>query len=365
MDCNNPNGNPLPSCWVVGESIYFKKRTLVSNGVYVVTDRLGSVRANTQGESFAYYPFGEERTSTVNGLDKFGTYFRDTVGQDYADQRYYGSGTGRFGSVDSMAGSAANPGSLNRYAYVQGDPVNFIDPRGSIVVYVGGGLTLDCSDDADSIYDGSCTGVDGGGGCGETAGMGFASVPDPACYVPVGPPKPPTLPLKCSFVGAQNLGPTNMATALSGNLQGQTLAGYYMQMQFTFSASGGEAGLGNGTYVWGYAQTVVTAGAITTTTGSYGVHSYTPKDTLASKSAGAGYIIGDAPGLAASNQLYGSILSAHVNWFLDLQVKVTDSLTGVTVYCPTVYWTVSETWATVNGVVQQSGSASVTRVVQQ
>jgi hypothetical protein len=28
MDCNNPNGNPLPSCWVVGESIYFKKKML-------------------------------------------------------------------------------------------------------------------------------------------------------------------------------------------------------------------------------------------------------------------------------------------------------------------------------------------------
>jgi hypothetical protein len=84
IDCNNPNAQNQPSCSVVGENVYIGKRLLVSNGVYVTTDRLGTVRANTQSGSFAYYPFGEERTSTVDGRDKFGTYFRDGVGQDYA-----------------------------------------------------------------------------------------------------------------------------------------------------------------------------------------------------------------------------------------------------------------------------------------
>jgi hypothetical protein len=92
MDCVNPNSNPVPSCWVAGENAYFGKKLIVSNGVYVVTDRLGSVRANGQGEQFAYYPYGEERTSTVDGREKFGTYFRDGIGQDYADQRNYDSG---------------------------------------------------------------------------------------------------------------------------------------------------------------------------------------------------------------------------------------------------------------------------------
>jgi len=50
------------------------------------------VRANTQSEKFSYYPYGEERTVTPDGREKFGTYFRDSVGQDYADQRYYNSG---------------------------------------------------------------------------------------------------------------------------------------------------------------------------------------------------------------------------------------------------------------------------------
>jgi RHS repeat-associated protein len=199
MDCNNPNGNPIPSCWVVGENVYFKQKTLVSNGVYVVTDRLGSVRGNTQGESMAYYPYGEERTSTVNGRDKFATYFRDGVGQDYADQRYYGSGTGRFWSADQGGIRTANPASWNRYAYVQGDPVNFADPRGAYLVDAGGGLFLDCGYGADSIYDGTCTGTDGGwggdggGGCGSSMGSGFMEAPDPnPCPVNYdGPPAPP------------------------------------------------------------------------------------------------------------------------------------------------------------------------------
>jgi len=54
--------------------------------VAVVTDRLGSVRSG-----ISYYPWGEEKTSppTQDGQVKFGTYFRDMSGQDYADQRYY------------------------------------------------------------------------------------------------------------------------------------------------------------------------------------------------------------------------------------------------------------------------------------
>ena len=134
MDCNNPNGNPIPSCWVVGENIYFGGKTLVSNGLYVVADRLGSVRANTQGESFAYYPYGEERTTRPDGRDKFATYFRDGVGQDYADQRYYNAGMGRFWSPDPGGVKTADPtdpGIWNRYAYVGGDPINYRDPTGT------------------------------------------------------------------------------------------------------------------------------------------------------------------------------------------------------------------------------------------
>ena len=53
-------------------------------------------------------------------------------GLDYADQRYYASGYGRFNTADQYQASAGpgDPGTWNRYAYVGGDPVNFADPGG-------------------------------------------------------------------------------------------------------------------------------------------------------------------------------------------------------------------------------------------
>ena len=85
----------------------------------VATDRLGSVRGNENEERMSYYPYGEERTSTTDGRGKFGTYFRDGAGQDYADQRYYASNWGRFNSADPYKASSgpSDPGSWNGYSY--------------------------------------------------------------------------------------------------------------------------------------------------------------------------------------------------------------------------------------------------------
>jgi RHS repeat-associated protein len=133
LKCDGSNFPAYPTCWIAGQNVYFGKKLIVSGGVSVVTDRLGSVRANSLSESFAYYPYGEERTSTVDGREKFGTYFRDAIGQDYADQRYYNSGMGQFLTVDPggiKTAHSSNPTSWNRYAYVSGDPINFFDRHG-------------------------------------------------------------------------------------------------------------------------------------------------------------------------------------------------------------------------------------------
>lgn len=56
----------------------------------------------------------------------------------HTDQRYYGVGSGRFNTPDPyMAnnggpGDPADPASWNRYAYVAGDPINYIDPSGQV-----------------------------------------------------------------------------------------------------------------------------------------------------------------------------------------------------------------------------------------
>lgn len=51
-------------------------------------------------------------------------------GLDYATFRSHCSRLGRFMTPDPIAGSIANPQSLNRYAYVRNDPINLIDPLG-------------------------------------------------------------------------------------------------------------------------------------------------------------------------------------------------------------------------------------------
>jgi RHS repeat-associated protein len=83
-------------------------------------------------------------------------YFRDAeTGLDYAKARYHQPGMGRFMSPDPYmalstgASNPNNPGSWNRYAYVGGDPVNFVDRRG---------LYLECTDDdCDESDDETCS----------------------------------------------------------------------------------------------------------------------------------------------------------------------------------------------------------------
>jgi RHS repeat-associated protein len=112
-----------------GSWLYFGGR-LISNSIGgVMTDRLGSVRSG-----ISYYPWGEEKTSppTQDGQVKFGTYFRDMPGQDYADQRYYTAIAGRFYTPDPSTGvDPKNPITWNKYVYASGDPVNRVDPTGT------------------------------------------------------------------------------------------------------------------------------------------------------------------------------------------------------------------------------------------
>jgi len=120
-----------------GTEYYFGGKLVKNAGGYVHADRLGSIGK--------YYPYGQDRTAPGNGTEKFGTYFRDSdTGLDYADQRYHAPGQGRFLSSDPYRGDSGGAGdvtaraSWNRYAYVQGDPINSGDPTGQMEVCVDG-----------------------------------------------------------------------------------------------------------------------------------------------------------------------------------------------------------------------------------
>jgi RHS repeat-associated protein len=71
--------------------------------------------------------------TSAEGRTKFGTYQRDGNGLDYAVNRYYMPGSGRFTTPDPLgvgAADMADPASWNRFGYAMGDPINFNDPSG-------------------------------------------------------------------------------------------------------------------------------------------------------------------------------------------------------------------------------------------
>jgi RHS repeat-associated protein len=108
--------------------------------MYVSEDRLGS----PSGVGGVYYPYGENigNAPMDPGGEGFATYYEDWYGQNYADQRYYNSIGGRFLTPDPggiRTADPKNPTSWNRYAYANGDPVNFNDPAGAFGCPVGYG----------------------------------------------------------------------------------------------------------------------------------------------------------------------------------------------------------------------------------
>jgi RHS repeat-associated protein len=107
-------------------------------------DHLGSGRKMTDSSGNMTYraefdPYGKllyEWSSPANlNTKKFTGYERDAgTGLDYAQARMYASDWGRFLTPDPLGLRAArlnSPKSLNRYSYVESDPVNFVDRTGT------------------------------------------------------------------------------------------------------------------------------------------------------------------------------------------------------------------------------------------
>ena len=156
-----------------------------SSWKYVMQDEKGSTRAvmNNNGSSSSviarhdYLPFGEEIASGIGlrssgqgfgGTDynrlKYAMTERDDVtGLDHTWWRKYESFSGRWTSPDPLGGSLGDPQSFNRYAYVQNDPVNFVDPTGLLMICTwvnadnfepGGRQEWNCHNVPDDWYNG-------------------------------------------------------------------------------------------------------------------------------------------------------------------------------------------------------------------
>jgi RHS repeat-associated protein len=121
------------------EKLYFAGRLVFqgdsfgTGGTATVTDRLGSVVQvdNASIADYVYYPYGGVPSGLMPNQVTFATYEAAGTSMLYAQNRFYDSARGRFTTADPAAsGTIARPNSWNRYAYTEGDPVNFYDPTG-------------------------------------------------------------------------------------------------------------------------------------------------------------------------------------------------------------------------------------------
>ena len=91
---------------------------------------LGGILSSKEVISKSYTPFGEQIGEAGSGFGYNGEYYNAATGMVYLRARFYEPEMNRFSQKDVVRGSVIQPGSLNRYTYVQNDPVNFIDPSG-------------------------------------------------------------------------------------------------------------------------------------------------------------------------------------------------------------------------------------------
>jgi RHS repeat-associated protein len=149
------SGKPI-AFYVYGLGLIGREDTNGSYRTYHY-DLRGSTLTLTDGsgnatDDYRYGPFGELISVKGNTPNPFLYNGRDGVMTDenglyHMRARYYNPYIKRFINKDVLLGSIENGQTLNRYAYVLGNPVNFVDPEGklpniAIGAIIGGGFSL-------------------------------------------------------------------------------------------------------------------------------------------------------------------------------------------------------------------------------
>jgi len=159
----------------MAKHIYFAGRqvwseSLSTGGRFLFQDHLGSTRvagdeAGNLLDDMDYLPFGSLAANygaaPSDNHYVFTGYESDSEDStDYAIYRNLSTSMGRFNRPDPYMGSYdfTNPQSLNRYSYVQNNPLRYADPTGLSICYVdqsggGGDLTPVAVEDAEACDD--------------------------------------------------------------------------------------------------------------------------------------------------------------------------------------------------------------------
>jgi RHS repeat-associated protein len=105
---------------------------------YFLPDALGSVRQLVDQHGMitrveSYQPYGEEEVAYDNAETSYGftgEWTSSYIKLQYLRSRWYSTEQGRFISRDNWQGNYNRPVSLNRWVYVEANPVNYVDPSG-------------------------------------------------------------------------------------------------------------------------------------------------------------------------------------------------------------------------------------------
>ena len=125
-----------------GRASYLNNQT--GDSYNYLTNQSGSVTGLTKdgqavaSSSYNLYGARKASTDTTGQPFAYNGEARDDTGLDYLRARYYDSQGGTFLTEDSYPGEDTDPLSQNLYSYVQNNPVNYTDPSGHRMVWMGG-----------------------------------------------------------------------------------------------------------------------------------------------------------------------------------------------------------------------------------
>lgn len=124
------------------EGLHAQQRKLGSTLIaeYPLSDGLGSIKAITNNlggvnRTESFDAWGVKRSGSGVGASAFGFTGEQGMedGTTYLRARSYLPAMGRFLQRDTFAGFSGRPQSLNRYAYVEGNPTGLVDPSGMLM----------------------------------------------------------------------------------------------------------------------------------------------------------------------------------------------------------------------------------------
>jgi RHS repeat-associated protein len=93
-------------------------------------------------ETITYDPYGKVKAGgTLSKFQYTGQEKDSETGLNYYDSRYYSSDIRRFSQPDDIIQNVYDPQSLNRYSYVNNNPLRYTDPTGHAIVFANGKIT--------------------------------------------------------------------------------------------------------------------------------------------------------------------------------------------------------------------------------